>query len=88
MWGTTLRGRRVIRSQYARVLCLTEKPDVWARRRGANDPSTVSAENVAVRGRTLDAICAAYAVPMVPFASVTQYAAEFGELTERPDIAA
>jgi hypothetical protein len=70
------------------VLCLTEKPDVWARRPWANDPSTVSAENVAVRERTLDAICAAYAVPMVPFASVTQYAAEFGELTERPDIAA
>jgi hypothetical protein len=72
----------VIRSQYARVLCLTEKPDLWAPRSGSNDPSRVSAENVARRQETLEEICAVYAVPMIPFASVARYASEFGELTE------
>jgi len=88
MWGVILRGRRVIRSQYARVLCLTEKPDVWARRRGANDPANVSAANVTLRRDTLEAVCAEYALPMLPFASVTRYAAEFGELTEPSGLAA
>jgi hypothetical protein len=85
MWGVTLRGKRVIRAQYARVLCLTEKPDLWAPRSGSNDPSRVSSENVARRHQTLEEICAAYAVPMVPFASVARYASEFGDLTERGD---
>lgn len=82
MWGATLRGRRVIRSQYARVLCLTERPDIWAPRSGSNDPSTVSRENVARREQTLEAICREYGVPMVPMSFVTRYAGEFGDLAE------
>jgi hypothetical protein len=85
MWGGTLRGKRVIRAQYSRVLCLTEKPDLWAPRNGSNDPSRVSSENVARRQTTIEQICSAYAVPLVPFASVARYAAEFGELTSTGD---
>jgi hypothetical protein len=88
MWGVTLRGSKVIRSQYAQVLCLTEKPELWASSGGANNPSAVPAENIASRQATLDAICTDYGVPIVPFESVTQYASEFGDLSGRPDVAA
>ena len=88
MWGITLRGRRVIRAQYARVLCLTEKPNVWAPMHGPNDPSKVTAPVIAERQATLDAICRRYGVPMVPFASVTTYAAEYGDLVGRKGLAA
>jgi hypothetical protein len=88
MWGGTLRGKRVIRAQYSRVLCLTEKPDLWAPRSGSNDPSAVSPDNVASRDETLSAICETYGVPLVPFAAATQYAAEFGDLTDGADLAA
>jgi hypothetical protein len=88
MWGLTLRGKRVIRAQYSRVLCLTERPDVWAPRRGPIDPSTIDAETVTARHRTLEAICREYGVPMVPFRSMEHYVGEFGELSARPDAAA
>jgi hypothetical protein len=78
----------VIRAQYSRVLCLTEKPDLWAPRSGSNDPSAVSPENVTGRDETLQAICEAYGVPSVPYAAATRYAAEFGDLTEGGDLAA
>jgi hypothetical protein len=80
MWGATLRGRRVIRSQYARVLCLTEMPDVWAPRSDIVDPSKVPSETVARRERTIEAICQRYSVPLVPRDAVEHYAAEFGDL--------
>ncbi|MDB5065954.1 MAG: hypothetical protein JWM18_2388 [Chloroflexi bacterium] len=88
MWGITLRGRRVIRSQYSRVLCLTERPDIWASRTGPLFPSAIVTETVAARHQTLEAICREYGVPMVPFRSMERYVAEFGELSERPDAAA
>jgi hypothetical protein len=88
MWGSTLRGKRVIRSQFSRVLCLTEKPDLWTPRSGSNDPSAVSAENVALREETLQGICERYGVPLVPYETVTRYAGEFGDLTDDSDIAA
>jgi hypothetical protein len=88
MWGTILRGRRVIRAESARVLCLTERPDPWSPRSGTNDPSRISAEMVESRRRTLEQVCVAYGVPMVPYASVARYASEFGDLTEAADLAA
>jgi hypothetical protein len=88
MWGITLRGRRVIRAQFTRVLCLTEKPDLWAPRSGANDPSTVSQETVDGRQETIEIICREYGVPMVPFRAVVAYAGEFGDLSERDELAA
>jgi hypothetical protein len=70
MWGTILRGRRVIRSQYAQVLCLTDTPAAsWGhqlRRRRLQ--------------KKVEAICREYRVPLILYHAVTQYAAEFGEL--------
>ena len=38
---------------------------------------------VIAREVTIERVCATYGVPMVPYESVVQYAAEFGDLNER-----
>lgn len=80
MYGNICRGEKVIRAEKARLLCMTDKVDLWKERSGSNDPSKISQENVQKRAETLDKICEAYSVPMIPWAYATHYAAEFGEI--------
>jgi hypothetical protein len=80
LWGTTLRGDRVIRAEYGRVLCLTDTPDPWARRIGANDPSRIPEVRREQRTAAIDQLCRDYGVPMIPYESVELYVREFGDL--------
>ena len=79
LWGDTHRGEKVIRSQYGKVLCLTDKPDVWAERMGSNNPTAISQERRDQRAVTLVAIQEAYGVPMIEWDGVEMYASEFGD---------
>jgi hypothetical protein len=79
MWGDVVRGKKVIRAQYARVLCLTEVPDPWAHKPGVSDPEKATDEERERREATILAALRAYGVPRVPFESVECYAREFGE---------
>jgi hypothetical protein len=80
LWGTTLRGDRVIRAEYGQVLCLTDTPDPWARRIGANDPSRIPEVRREQRTAAIDQLCRDYGVPMIPYESVELYVREFGDL--------
>jgi hypothetical protein len=80
LWGTTLRGDKVIRAEYGRVLCLTDTPDPWAMRTGANDPSMIPEDRREQRAAAIDRLRRDYGVPLIPYESVELYVREFGDL--------
>lgn len=81
MWGDVARGKKVIKASRARVLCLTELLDPYAKNDTINDPSVIGEDDKARRTETIQSICMAYGIPMIPIGYVKSYAAEFGQLT-------
>lgn len=79
MWGEIVRGKRVIRAEHGRILCLTEKPGLWDAKMGTNSPSDIVEANRKARSQTLDMVMEAYGIPMVPYATATTYCSEFGD---------
>jgi len=85
MWGTVHRGGKVIKAARARVLCLTDIENPWVERTGSNNPASVPEERREERKQTVNMIAEAYGVPIIPYASTTMYASEFGDLTPKPE---
>jgi hypothetical protein len=84
MWGTIMYGARVIRSEFARVICLTDPDPLWVEKVGNNNPQTVPEDRREQRERELEMVARRYGVPIIPYQHARAYSAEFGELC-KPD---
>ena len=71
MWGIVQRGERVMRGEWAQVLCLSEKPGI-----------DLDGDAARLRSARLRGLAEEYSVPIVPFDGLTLYAAEFGDLAQ------